>query len=104
MTEPRTQEGATPDEMEARADALDAYGNSLPDGVTTEAFAEAANLRHEAKRLRESKGARDSGISSLAKHTIRHWFERRHRGEWEHGFALHSIKDAQLHRRLFRGR
>lgn len=39
--------------METRADALVEYGNSLPDGVTTEAFAEAENLRRYAQRLRD---------------------------------------------------
>jgi hypothetical protein len=38
--------------LEARADALVEYGNSLPEGVTTEAFAEAANLRRKAAQLR----------------------------------------------------
>lgn len=42
----------TPEQLEARADALVEYGNSLPDGVTTEAFAEAENLRRKAKNLR----------------------------------------------------
>lgn len=41
-----------PDVLEARAAALVEYGNALPDGVTTEAFAEAENLRHEAAKLR----------------------------------------------------
>jgi hypothetical protein len=47
----------TAGEMEARAAALDIYGESLPDGVTTEAFAEASNLRREARRLRASAAA-----------------------------------------------
>lgn len=38
--------------MELRAFELVLYANALPDGVTTEAFAEAANLRREAANLR----------------------------------------------------
>lgn len=39
--------------LEARANALVEYANSLPDWVTTEAFAEAELLRREARKLRE---------------------------------------------------
>jgi hypothetical protein len=52
---------AAADAMDERAAALVAYGESLPDGVTTEAFAEAANLRHEARRLRASAAADEPG-------------------------------------------
>lgn len=38
--------------LEARATELDAYAASLPEGVSTEACAEATNLRREAARLR----------------------------------------------------
>lgn len=38
--------------LEERATELEEYGNSLPDGVSTEAFAEASNLRAAARKLR----------------------------------------------------
>lgn len=38
--------------FDAEAAALDAYGNALPDGVSTEAFAAAANHRWKARNLR----------------------------------------------------
>lgn len=43
---------AQADKFDIRANKLDEYGNSLPEGVTTEAFAEASNLRYAARALR----------------------------------------------------
>lgn len=40
--------------MEDEADALEVYGNELPEGVSTEAFAAASNLRHAAAKLRQT--------------------------------------------------
>jgi hypothetical protein len=37
--------------IEARAVALVSYANGLPEGVTTEAFAEAENLRRSIRRI-----------------------------------------------------
>jgi hypothetical protein len=39
-------------ELEEKANSLVQYGNSLPKGVTTEAFAEAMLLRMEARKIR----------------------------------------------------
>jgi hypothetical protein len=47
----------TPDEMEAKAHALVEYANQLPKGVTTEAVAEASNLRRKAAEARSAKPA-----------------------------------------------
>jgi hypothetical protein len=44
-----------PSALEARATLLDSYGESLPEGVTTEAFAEASNLRREAADIRAAR-------------------------------------------------
>lgn len=41
---------------EARAAELEEYGDSLPEGVSTEAFAEATNLRYDARSIRDAKG------------------------------------------------
>lgn len=50
------------EELEARAAALVEYGNSLPDGVTTEAFAEASLLRDEARKLRAANQGSDRNL------------------------------------------
>lgn len=75
----------TPDEMEAKADALVEYGNSLPDGVTTEAFAEASLLRREAREVRSAASVRERALTHCAEcgrrfaHPVT---EGRARAEW----------------------